>query len=212
VRKILSRLGLGRSGPAHAGSTGDDTTVGDIRNAKGVAIGRSASATVVEGDQYVNYLPAAILLLLSLGIAALLALAVHPDLQTRFAGPGRMPTPLPPPRQAPADRLYPKQRLDPDQQLVSVTGGYVLTMEGDGNLVLYAPDHRVLWESNTAGNPGTVLDNQDDGNLVLYAPGNKPIWETKTAGNPNSVLIVQDDGNVVLYAPGNKPIWETAGK
>ena len=138
------------------------------------------------------------------------------DLRT-FSGPATPPPPVatpPPPPPAPAtvDRLNPGQRLGPGEQLVSATGGYVLTMQTDGNLVLYAADRRVLFQSRTGRNAGTVLVMQTDGNLVLYAPGNRAIWASNTAAHANSVLVLQGDGNAVVYAPGNRPIWWTAGK
>ncbi len=55
-----------------------------------------------------------------------------------------------------------------------------LVMQGDGNLVLYGPT-RALFNSRTAGRPGTIGFVQDDGNFVLYAPGNRAIWSTGTA-------------------------------
>ncbi len=126
--------------------------------------------------------------------------------------PAPTPAPTPPPAPAPKDRLNPGQRLGPGEQLVSATGGYVLTMQTDGNLAVYAADRRVLFQSRTGGNTGTVLVMQTDGNLVLYAPGNRAIWASNSAGNANSVLLLQGDGNAVIYAPGNRPVWWTAGK
>lgn len=54
-----------------------------------------------------------------------------------------------------------------------------LVMQGDGNLVLYAPGGVPLWASGTAGQPGTSLSVQDDGNVVLYRAG-QPLWSTHT--------------------------------
>lgn len=56
--------------------------------------------------------------------------------------------------------------------------GSVLQMQGDGNLVVYAPGHVAVWASNTANHPGTVLQMQNDANAVLYAPGHVAIWAT----------------------------------
>ena len=54
-----------------------------------------------------------------------------------------------------------------------------LVMQGDGNLVLYAPGGRPIWSSGTHGQPNTILAVQDDGNVVLYAPGGRAIWATR---------------------------------
>jgi hypothetical protein len=54
-----------------------------------------------------------------------------------------------------------------------------LIMQGDGNLVLYAPDGRALWASDTSGNPGGFLDyvqgflilRRADGEGIKLIPG-----------------------------------------
>ena len=43
-------------------------------------------------------------------------------------------------------------------------------MQGDGNLVLYAPGSTPIWATNTAGNDGAQLVTQTDGNLVPRCP------------------------------------------
>ncbi len=101
------------------------------------------------------------------------------------------------------------QQLSPGDNLVSPSGLFVLTMQSDGNLVLYAPGHIAIWASNTAGHSGSVLQMQGDGNLVVYAPGHVAIWATGTAGHAGAVLQMQDDANAVLYGPGHVAIWAT---
>jgi hypothetical protein len=71
---------------------------------------------------------------------------------------------------AAASVLAPGQMLGPNQDLVSPGGQYVLSMQGDGNLVLYGPGHTARWSSRTNGIPGAYLVMQTDGNLVIYAP------------------------------------------
>jgi hypothetical protein len=100
-------------------------------------------------------------------------------------------------------QLDPGGMLDVGQSLVSPDGQYVLTMQGDGNLVEYAPGHVAVAASNTAGDDGAVLFMQNDGNLVVRAPGNIPVWASGTDQNAGTVLQVQDDGSMVLYAPGH---------
>lgn len=101
-------------------------------------------------------------------------------------------------------QLDPGEMLNIGQSLSSPDGRYVLTMQTDGNLVEYAPGHKAVAETHTAGNPGAVVFQQSDGNLVLRAPGNRPIWATGTADHPGTVLQVQDDGAMVEYSPGHK--------
>jgi hypothetical protein len=62
------------------------------------------------------------------------------------------------------------------------TGGTILRMQSDGNLVLIAPGNRPVWASGTNGNPGAYLSVQNDGNVVIYNAGNRAIWATNTVG------------------------------
>ena len=57
-----------------------------------------------------------------------------------------------------------------------------LTMQPDGNFVLYGDSGGPLWSSNTAGNPGAQLRVQNDGNMVIYSTNQRVLWATETAG------------------------------
>ncbi|NES87834.1 MAG: hypothetical protein F6K08_01750 [Okeania sp. SIO1H6] len=57
-----------------------------------------------------------------------------------------------------------------------------MAMQADGNLVIYADGGRVLWASNTHGNPGAFLAIQQDGNVVVYTNRGVPLWSTGTNG------------------------------
>jgi hypothetical protein len=105
------------------------------------------------------------------------------------------------------DRLLPGEALLPGQSIGG--GGDTLTMQGDGNLVLYAPGYTPIWASNTRGNNGAWLSMQGDGNLVVVARGGKPLWAAGTDNPSGSMLIVQSDGNTVIYTPGNVALWST---
>jgi bacillolysin len=58
----------------------------------------------------------------------------------------------------------------------------VLTMQSDGNLVLYGGAYVPVWTSGTGGHPGARLVMQSDGNLVIF-DGATPIWSTGTGGH-----------------------------
>jgi hypothetical protein len=80
------------------------------------------------------------------------------------------------------------------------TGGHpgsTITMQSDGNLVIYDQAGGVLWASNTSGNPGAYDVLQRDGNYVIYV--DVPIWATGTSGNPGAYDVMQNDGNYVIY-------------
>jgi len=106
--------------------------------------------------------------------------------------------------------------------LFSATRLFMLTMQSDGNLVLYALDNDTLaadatrgkytvalWESGTNGLGGTHCDMQDDGNCVVKNSANEPLWCSGTQNHPGTFLRCQDDGNIVFYAPGGSVISAT---
>ncbi|MFI5528769.1 hypothetical protein ACIA8O_09460 [Kitasatospora sp. NPDC051853] len=59
--------------------------------------------------------------------------------------------------------------------------GAFLTVQSDGNAVVYGDDGQALWSTRTWGNPNAFLVIQDDGNLVLYdADGVARLWASGT--------------------------------
>jgi hypothetical protein len=100
-----------------------------------------------------------------------------------------------------SDRLNPGDSLAVGGSIPSLDGGFTLTLQADGNLVLYhiggAP---AGWATGTVGRAVTQAIMQADGNFVLNGPAG-PIWATHTEGHPGSYLVVQNDGNVVIYGP-----------
>ena len=106
-----------------------------------------------------------------------------------------------------SDRLLPGETLQAGQWISA--GRDTLAMQGDGNLVLYAPGSTPIWATNTAGNDGAQLVMQTDGHLVLAVPGGRPLWAAGTGGHSGSLLILQADGDVVIDAPGSVVLWST---
>lgn len=102
------------------------------------------------------------------------------------------------------DTLAPGQQLRPGQSLTTADGLFVLTQQGDGNLVLHEGAY-ALWTSGTAGYPGAITTMQDDGNLVITVAG-KPIWASNTGGYPGASLSVYSDGNLVITQNGSL-VW-----
>jgi len=112
------------------------------------------------------------------------------------------------------------------------SGSTVLSLQSDGNLVLYDHHGKPTWASNTGGKNTSgdlSLVMQNDGNLVVYS-GSAPTWASKSSGghqehkdrlHANGVLkhnefiksqngqytaVMQGDGNFVLYH-GGRPLW-----
>jgi len=102
-----------------------------------------------------------------------------------------------------------------DPYTVVISPGYrsLLTMQGDGNLVLYSYDYsEVFWASNTAGQGvgpyrATV---QGDGNFVVYDSTNTPLWSTGTSGQGVGPyrLKLRDQQILVLVDSNSTPLWQ----
>lgn len=121
---------------------------------------------------------------------------------------------------ATGDRMTSGERLSAGQSVSSANA--VLTMQSDGNLVLYprVGGDRLgpaTWSSQTSGNPGAYAVLQADGNLVVYQAGRGDpagsLWAAGTWGSPGAYAVVQDDGNLVVYRQGRTDpggsLWST---
>ena len=114
-------------------------------------------------------------------------------------------------------KLLTDQVLQSGQTLQAPHHTYFLSLQHDGNLVLYSSTHHVsanaIWASGTngKGHGPYHLRMQDDGNLVIYDSQNHAIWASDThhKGAQGHFLQVQDDGNAVIYDGDFKPIWAT---
>lgn len=98
--------------------------------------------------------------------------------------------------------------LSRGQSLLSCNGRLRLTMQNDGNLVLYRNGSQVVWATNTASSNAYVAVMQADGNFVVYRDGDDlPLWNTGTTGLIAGRLDLQDDENLVVYDIENAVHW-----
>ena len=88
----------------------------------------------------------------------------------------------------------------------SADGRFYLTMQTDGNFVLWGPSG-VLWATGTNGTGAAAAYFQQDGNLVLYS-GSGAVWASATHSYCAN-LAVQNDGNVVIYSATGAVVWQT---
>lgn len=107
---------------------------------------------------------------------------------------------------SPSDELLAGQWLTVGSELTS-GNGFVLVMQGDGNLVAYDACHVPFWASRTVGHPGARAVMQSDGNLVVYSPPGRALWSSRTDGSGATHLVLQTDGNVMLYTAADVPVW-----
>src|SRR6185436_1497222 len=111
-----------------------------------------------------------------------------------------------------------------------------LVLEDDADLVLYGPDKKRVWHSDSGGytwtprvlprlrsgerlnvNDRLVNANQDmhvimqaDGNLVLYRnEGHEALWHTATWGKPVVYALMEPDGNFVCRDVRHALYWST---
>ncbi len=92
--------------------------------------------------------------------------------------------------------------LSVGQSYWSNNGAYRLTMQTDGNLVLYQQNGTAVWHTFTYGNNGARCYMQSDGNLVIYSTSGAPLWHTYTYGNPGASLQISNDGKVRIIRNG----------
>ncbi len=94
--------------------------------------------------------------------------------------------------------------------IFSPDGRYRLTMQTDGNLVVYDANGRAQWASGTYL-PNSYLRVHPDGNVVVYDPeDNFPQW-TAAVNSPGAQLAMQNDGNLVLYSSAQVALWDSRG-
>ncbi|MGL5934761.1 MAG: hypothetical protein ACRCZI_03960 [Cetobacterium sp.] len=94
------------------------------------------------------------------------------------------------------------------------TANYKLTLQPDGNLVLYNKSNNgSVWNSGTysKGIGPYRLVMQPDGNLVIYDSKNIPTWSSNTFGKGKGPykLQVSNNGYITILDSTNKSIWSS---
>ncbi|MFI1052184.1 protein kinase [Streptomyces griseoruber] len=96
-----------------------------------------------------------------------------------------------------------------DQQLMPgeswQTNRTTMTMQTDGNLVIYDEDHHRRWSSGTSGT-GYRAIMQADGNLVVYNKDTFGVWSSVTSGHDGAYLYFGTDGDVSVVYQGTT-LW-----
>jgi pseudomonalisin len=93
--------------------------------------------------------------------------------------------------------------------------GNRLTMQRDGNLVVYSSTGRAVWATRTNGTGNSnVFQLQDDSNMVIYS-GQRAVWSTGTASTYAHVSgravsdLTSQNGRFTFGTPGNSMhVWD----
>ena len=94
--------------------------------------------------------------------------------------------------------LGPGASIRPGQSLVSSDTQYELTLQTDGNLVLYTTTGVAVWSTSTSGTPMQALTMQADGNLVLRSSAGAAVFNTRTSGRAGASLTVTNGATAVV--------------
>ncbi|KAF2026057.1 alpha-D-mannose-specific lectin [Setomelanomma holmii] len=106
------------------------------------------------------------------------------------------------------NRLKTGEKLSKHESLYSPDWQYHVTLQDDGNFVLYGPSGST-WHSNTYyAKDATHVILQPDGNLVLYRASGENLapWSSGTNGNHGAEVTLENDGRLRILA-GGKEIW-----
>jgi hypothetical protein len=96
--------------------------------------------------------------------------------------------------------------LTTGNSIFSPDGKYKITLESNGNMVLYNNNTQV-WQSNTAGQGATKLSLQNDGNLVLNTASNQSKWAASSNNTAVQRLVLSNDGNLLICNNHNAVLW-----
>ncbi|MFI9275300.1 hypothetical protein ACIGXM_32010 [Kitasatospora sp. NPDC052896] len=153
-------------------------------------------------------------------LLAVLAPTAASAATTSTTTPAPVDCATPPGGRTDAVRLAPGQTLYPGKSLTNGTEN--LTMQDDGNLVMYLRDadgHNgpAIWNSGTWGHINAEAQMQQDGNLVIYTSPDmdyRPIWNTGTWGHPGSCAVLGANGDFQVMSHQKSGtalvIWHTA--
>ena len=97
----------------------------------------------------------------------------------------------------------------PGQSIETANLSYKLTLQTDGNLVLYNQSDVAIWASGTAGDSVEYLDMQTDGNLVIYGTNGQALWNSQTSGKGSASLDIGENGSVYLQYSWGSLMWNS---
>ncbi len=107
------------------------------------------------------------------------------------------------------DRIGRGQSLRAGQSLTSKDGTRRVTMQPDGNLVLYRGS-KLLWQSLTRDLTGQgQVTLRADGNLVITGANGRVLKDYGLAGRGGVLFVVQSDGILRVADSWGRSVWQT---
>ncbi|RPK81285.1 MULTISPECIES: mannose-binding protein [Streptomyces] len=82
-----------------------------------------------------------------------------------------------------------------------------MTMQQDGNLVVYNEQNKPIWAAMTFGENHRAIF-QPDGNLVIHNGDDRAIWASKTHDFGGARMVLRPDAKVVIVHNG-RVVWST---
>ncbi len=82
-----------------------------------------------------------------------------------------------------------------------------MTMQQDGNLVVYNEQNKPIWAAMTFGQNHRAIF-QPDGNLVIHNGDDRAIRASKTHDFGGAQMVLRADAKVVIVHQG-KVVWST---
>jgi hypothetical protein len=101
------------------------------------------------------------------------------------------------------------QALGKDQRITSADGRYILTYQGDGNLVIYRPNGTPVWSSRTAGTSVGQAWFLADGDFVISDASGTQRFSAATFGNPGAFGRINNDGSFGIYSQNGRAAFMT---
>ncbi len=111
----------------------------------------------------------------------------------------------------PWNRLLNGEQLGAERKLFSADGTSVLTVQGDGNVVVFRLG-RLMWQS-TSRDPALspVLVMQSDGNLVVYSTTGRVLRSFGTFGKGATQVVLGNDGVLRVQTATGSTVWASSG-
>ncbi|MFI7239470.1 mannose-binding protein [Streptomyces cyaneofuscatus] len=145
-----------------------------------------------------------------------------PAPQPSTSAPTEKPKPKASPKPKPKASPKPKPKAAPKPnwgtQTVSATSSIGvgqswatnrirMTMQQDGNLVVYNEQNKPVWAAMTFGENHRAIF-QPDGNLVIHNGDDRAIWASKTHDFGGAQMVLRPDAKVVIVHNG-MVVWST---